>query len=56
MQCGGAIIFISSSNPMPFSGNKDLQQRVIIEQMVASLNLKIDIVGCPIIRDKEGLP
>lgn len=38
-----------------FFGNKDLQQRVIIEQMVASLNLEIDIVGCPIIRDKEGL-
>ena len=38
-----------------FFGDKDLQQRVIIEQMVSELNLPIEIIGCPIIRDDNGL-
>ena len=38
-----------------FFGDKDLQQRVIIEQMVKELELNIQIVGCPIIRDPNGL-
>ncbi|MEK9727563.1 MAG: pantoate--beta-alanine ligase [Candidatus Margulisiibacteriota bacterium] len=38
-----------------FFGNKDLQQRVIIEQMVRDLNLNVTIVPCPIIRDENGL-
>lgn len=38
-----------------FFGNKDLQQRVIIEQMVKDLGLPIDIIGCPIIREPSGL-
>lgn len=38
-----------------FFGNKDLQQRVIIEQMVKDLGLPIDIIGCPIIRESNGL-
>ena len=39
-----------------FFGNKDLQQRVIIEQMVQALNLKIDIVGCPSFEIRKGWP
>ena len=38
-----------------FFGNKDLQQRVIIEQMVKDLELPIEIIGCPIIRESNGL-
>ena len=38
-----------------FFGNKDLQQRLIIEQMITDLKLNITIVGCPIIRDQNGL-
>ena len=38
-----------------YFGDKDLQQRVIIQQMVSDLNLGIDIVPCPIVRDENGL-
>ncbi len=38
-----------------FFGEKDLQQRVIIQQMVRDLNVSIQIVSCPIIRDDNGL-
>ena len=38
-----------------FFGDKDLQQRVIIQHMVRDLNLSIQIVPCPIVRDANGL-
>ncbi len=38
-----------------FFGDKDLQQRVIIEQMVSDLKLSIEVVSCPIVRDENGL-
>ncbi len=38
-----------------FFGDKDLQQRIIIEQMVKDLNLNISIINGKIIRDKNGL-
>ncbi|MGA0242044.1 MAG: pantoate--beta-alanine ligase [Candidatus Marinamargulisbacteria bacterium] len=38
-----------------FFGDKDIQQRVIIEQMVRDLNLDITIVSGSIIRDANGV-
>ena len=38
-----------------FFGLKDLQQRYIIGQMVEDLDLSIQVIGCPIIRDENGL-
>jgi pantoate--beta-alanine ligase len=38
-----------------FFGNKDLQQRVIIERMVNDLGVGIDVVGVPIVRNEIGL-
>ncbi len=38
-----------------FFGKKDYQQYKLISQMVENLNMNIEIVGCPIIRDKNGL-
>jgi pantoate--beta-alanine ligase len=38
-----------------FFGNKDLQQRDIIQKMVKDLNMAIKIIGCPIVRDSNGL-
>jgi pantoate--beta-alanine ligase len=38
-----------------FFGQKDAQQVVIIQKMVRDLNMDIDIVVCPIVRERVGL-
>lgn len=38
-----------------FFGQKDAQQLSVIRRMVKDLNMDIQIVGCPIIREKDGL-
>ena len=38
-----------------YFGQKDAQQLAIIRKMVQDLNFEIKIVGCPIIREEDGL-
>lgn len=38
-----------------FFGLKDFQQLAIINKMVEQLNLPVEIVPCPIVREKDGL-
>ncbi|MCX8093886.1 MAG: pantoate--beta-alanine ligase [Candidatus Goldbacteria bacterium] len=38
-----------------YLGQKDMQQAVILKKMIKDLNYKIDIIICPIIREKDGL-
>ena len=38
-----------------YFGQKDAQQLAVIKRMVKDLNMPLTIVGCPIIREEDGL-
>lgn len=38
-----------------FFGQKDAQQLVVIKKMVNDLNVPVEIISCPIVRDENGL-
>lgn len=38
-----------------YFGEKDAQQLAVVKRMVKDLNMDIEIVGCPIIREEDGL-
>lgn len=38
-----------------FFGQKDAQQLIIIQKMVKDLNIPVEIIACPIVRDENGL-
>jgi len=38
-----------------YFGRKDYQQAITVRQMVADMNLPIEIIICPLVRDSDGL-
>ncbi len=38
-----------------YFGNKDYQQLILIKQMSLSLNMGVEIIGCPLVRERDGL-
>jgi pantoate--beta-alanine ligase len=50
-----AKLFIAAEPDRAFFGQKDAAQVAVLRRMVADLRLAVEIVVCPIIRDKDGL-
>lgn len=38
-----------------YFGEKDYQQLIVVKKLVQDLNIPIEIIGCPIVRDETGL-
>lgn len=48
--------FFNILNPTKaYLGEKDAQQLAVVRKMVEDLNFPIEIIGCPIIREEDGL-
>ncbi|ACA56426.1 pantoate--beta-alanine ligase [Clostridium botulinum] len=48
--------FFNILNPTKaYFGEKDAQQLTVVKKMVEDLNFPIEIIGCPIIREEDGL-
>jgi pantoate--beta-alanine ligase len=48
-------LFLQTSADQAFFGEKDYQQLQIVRRMAWDLNIPIEVVGCPTIREEDGL-
>jgi pantoate--beta-alanine ligase len=51
----GSKLFLQTSADKAFFGEKDYQQLQIVRRMAADLDIPIEVVGCPTIREMDGL-
>ncbi|MDH4139152.1 MAG: pantoate--beta-alanine ligase [Coriobacteriia bacterium] len=50
-----AKLFNITTPDLAFFGEKDYQQLKIVQRMAADLDMAVTVVGCPIVRDQDGV-
>lgn len=50
-----AKLFLQTQADLAFFGEKDFQQLHVVKRLAADLNIPIDVIGCPTIREDDGL-
>ncbi len=50
-----AKLFASVGPCAAYFGRKDAQQVAVVRRMAADLNLPVDVVGCPLVREPDGV-
>jgi pantoate--beta-alanine ligase len=48
-------LFTITTPQRAYFGEKDYQQLQVVRRLVADLNLPVEIIGCPIVREPDGL-
>ncbi|NMM46331.1 pantoate--beta-alanine ligase [Rhodospirillaceae bacterium KN72] len=50
-----AKLFLQTQADLAYFGEKDFQQLHVVKRLAADLNIPIDVIGCPTIREENGL-